>query len=308
MLPIAETIVPIFAVILLGLALRRGGFLPLSLLSPLNRLVYYLAIPAVIFRELSRAPFARLFDPALVTAMCLCVVAALVVSLALAKLLRLSGGIAGTFAQSSFHGNLGYVGLAVAFYFLGNDGLAKASILAAPLMLIQNALAVGCLVLMGRAGGQGRSLFFMAKKVLLHPVIITAVAGVLFSLSGARLPVMADRTIAIIAGMALPLALLVIGASLSFGLMRNYAALSLAAGAVKLLFLPGLAAWAFTRLGIGAGSFLPALILLAAPSATITYVMAREMGGSPDLATAAISINTLLSAASYVLWLSAYAA
>lgn len=306
MLAIVQTIAPIFTVILLGLVLRNRGFLPGSLLGPLNRLVYYIAIPAMIFKEISQAPFSRLFDPRLVISMCLCVLAAMAISLVLARIFRLSGGPVGTFAQASFHGNIGYVGLAVAFYFLGNEGLAAASILAAPLMLTQNLLAVACLVTSGRKGLGGPPLLLMAQKVLIHPVIITAVAAIAFSLSGFKLPVVIDRTLSIVAGMALPLALLVIGASLSFGLMRRWATPTLATGAVKLLALPAVGAWAFTSLGIPGEAFLPALILLAAPTATITFVMAREMGGETELASASISLNTLLSAGTYVLWLSVF--
>ena len=45
------------------------------------------------------------------------------------------------------------------------------------------------------------------------------------------------------------------------------------------------------------------IILLASPTATLTYIMAGEMEGSTELATAAISLNTLLSAITFVFWL-----
>ena len=38
----------------------------------------------------------------------------------LGLLLRIDRRRFGTFIQTSFHGNLGYIGLAVAYYFLGN--------------------------------------------------------------------------------------------------------------------------------------------------------------------------------------------
>ena len=49
---------------------------------------------------------------------------------------------------------------------------------------------------------------------------------------------------------------------------------------------------------------LPAMILLAAPTATVSYVMAGALGGDTDLATAVISVSTIASAATYLLWLS----
>jgi predicted permease len=41
---------------------------------------------------------------------------------------------------------------------------------------------------------------------------------------------------------------------------------------------------------------LPALILLASPTAIISFVMAKEMQGDEDLAIATISASTLASA------------
>jgi predicted permease len=49
---------------------------------------------------------------------------------------------------------------------------------------------------------------------------------------------------------------------------------------------------------------LPAIILLASPTATIAYVMAREMSADSDFAVAAISATTLMSAFTFSFWLS----
>jgi hypothetical protein len=59
----------------------------------------------------------------------------------------------------------------------------------------------------------------------------------------------------------------------------------------------------FHLLRLPPAEFLPALILLASPTATVSYVMSREMAGEPDLATAAISVTTIASALTYTLWL-----
>ncbi len=59
---IITTIIPIFAVIILGWFARWRGFLPDVFLEPANRLVFYLAIPAMIFREISRTSLKTQFD------------------------------------------------------------------------------------------------------------------------------------------------------------------------------------------------------------------------------------------------------
>jgi predicted permease len=303
---ILETVVPVFLVILLGAGLSRQGALPASVLGPLNRLVYYIAIPAMIFLTVRRAPFREHAAFALVFGTLVPVVLGLLAALALAPLFRLRGGLRGTFAQCAFHGNLGYVGLAVSFYYLGDKGLARAGILAAFLMLLQNVLAVaaleGCSGA-GRSRGAARRARTMALRVLGNPVILGVAAGLVFSCSGLPLPVAAERTLSIVADMSLPLALLVIGAGLSFGLVRERIWPVLGAGAVKLFFMPAAGAGLYSLAGLPPAAFLPGVILLAAPSATVCHVMGREMGGSPDFATAAISVTTLLSMVSYSFWL-----
>jgi hypothetical protein len=148
-------------------------------------------------------------------------------------------------------------------------------------------------------------MLFM-KKILGNPVVLGALSGILFSMLKIPIPEIIDNSLKIIGGMALPLALLVIGASLSFSLLRSHFRLAFAAGLLKLFLLPGLGLLLYLALRIPSGQFLPGLILLASPTATITYVMASEMQGSPDLATAAVSMNTLLSAVTFVLWLSPF--
>jgi predicted permease len=57
-----STIIPIFAVVILGWFACRRGFMPPEFLGPANQLVYYLAIPALIFRSISKASFHTQFN------------------------------------------------------------------------------------------------------------------------------------------------------------------------------------------------------------------------------------------------------
>jgi predicted permease len=210
----------------------------------------------------------------------------------------------GSFLQCSFHGNLGYIGLAVAFYFLGNQGFTRASILAGFVMLLQNFLAVVALSRFNKEPDQRISTLSLVRRVLLNPVIISAMTGMAFSLAGLELPVILDRSLKILSGMALPLALLVIGTSISFDQMRQQLRLTALIGVLKLLLLPALGLTFFHMFGLARIEYLPALILLGSPTATVSYVMASEMAGDTDMATAAISVTTLVSAVTFTLWLS----
>jgi len=215
-----------------------------------------------------------------------------------------SGKDRGTYIQSAIHGNLGYIGLAVSYYFLGQEGFAQAGILAGFLMLFQNIMAV--LILQFNREGEEKSgnIASTMKMVWGNPVIVSAVAGMLFSLSNLPIPVLVERTLSIVSGMALPLALLVIGASLSFHLIRHYLLPTLSSSFLKLIVLPAVGFWFYRAFGFSPEQFLPGLILLATPTATITYIMAQEMHGSEELASSNVSLSTLISAPTFILWLS----
>ncbi len=302
---IITTIIPIFAVIFVGWTARQRGFMPPTFLGPANQLVYYVAIPAMIFHAISQGSLSTDFNGrvALLTLSTL-VFFFLLVWGVFSRMLRMTKSQFATFMQSSFHGNLGYIGLAVAYYYLGDRGLASASILAGFLMILQNFLSVFILQYYGSGTAARRPFFAVLRKILSNPVIFSALLGIGFSALEIPLHPIITRTLNIISGMALPLALLLIGASLSLSLIRSRFAAVLISGVLKLALLPGLGLFLYRIWGLSAAAYLPGLILLAAPTATITYVMAGEMNGDKQFAVAAISTNTLLSALTFFIWLS----
>ncbi|MFH1138162.1 MAG: AEC family transporter [Pseudomonadota bacterium] len=300
------TIAPIFLVVILGALVKKVGLVNEAFAAPANKLVYYVAIPAMVFSYISRASFKELFHfPTLVGTLAPAVAVGLI-GAAVLKFGRVPKSSTATWLQAGFHGNIGYVGLAASFYFLGESGLTRAGILAGFLMLLQNFLAVWLLSLVQDPGSSKGKAVFLLKKISFHPVIISAAAGIAFSVVGLALPEVISKSLDIITGMALPLALLLIGGSLSLGRIRDAWKPALAASIVKLVVIPAVGLSVFRLLGLSAQDFLPGLVLLGAPTATLVYVMALEMNGDPDLAAAAISVSTLGSALTYAAWLSLF--
>ena len=114
---ILKTILPIFVIILLGWSLRRLDFMKEGFLKPANRLVYYVAIPAMIFREIAEAELVQHFSLVLVATTLVPLILVALIGVVLVRGIKLQRYRVGSFLQCSFHGNLGYIGLAVAFYF-----------------------------------------------------------------------------------------------------------------------------------------------------------------------------------------------
>lgn len=293
-------VLPVFAVILVGLVGRRLGLLPPEFQGPANRLAYYLSVPCLIFLTVSSAPFREVFRPGLIAACLGCAVLVWAVAVAASSWLGLAGGGRGTFVQASIHSNLGYIGLAVAYYGLGERGLQVAGVFAAFFMLLNNALSV---LALGRFGGGGRpGGGALVRRVALHPVILASLAGLAWSWFALPLPALARETLRILGDLGLPLALLLIGAGLGLEALRSPGPVA-AVVVLKNLALPALGALVLTLLGAGGAERAAAVVLLGAPSATLTLVMGREMGGDPALASAAVTASTLASAVTLTLWL-----
>jgi len=300
---IINTIIPIFSIITLGWFVRFKGFIQPEFLGPANRLVYYLAIPAMIFHAIAKASLKANFDVTVLLITLLSVLIVFAVAWCVGLFWGIRQGALGTFIQASFHGNLGYIGLAVAFYSLGNDGFVRASIIAGFTMILQNFLSVVALQWNSDDISAPENKGAVVLRVLGNPVILSAFAGILFSFSGLRLPMVMDRSLKILSGLALPMALLLIGASLSFKLMQSRIFQLFSSSFLKLILLPGLGVILYRVFHIDPQGYLPGLILLASPTATLTYIMAKEMNGDEDFAVAALSICTMLSAVTFSLWL-----
>jgi len=300
---ILSTIIPIFAIILIGYLARKKGFIPTEFIGPANTLVFYLAIPAMVFSAISRASLTTHFNIGILLISLAMVVVCFILAWLNGNFFRIHANQLGSFIQASSHGNLGYIGLAVAFYYLGESGFVKASILTGFMMILQNLLSVLALTIHARQPGAANHTMIVAKNIGANPVVLSAMAGIVCSLMAIPVPFIIQRSLDILSGLALPMALLIIGASITFQELRRRLKSALSAVAIKLILMPALGYLCFVAMGFDTQDFLPALILLASPSATVSYVMAKEMKGDQDFAVIAISLSTALSAITYSLWL-----
>jgi malate permease and related proteins len=300
---IATTIIPIFTIIALGWIARMKGFLPAEFIGPANRLVYYWAIPAMIFRAIYQGSFKTLFSPRVLGICLVCVSGVFFIAWMSGVFARIKKKQMGSFVQSAFHGNLGYIGLAVSYYYLGAEGFVRAGIMAGFIMILQNFLAVVILRIYADGTSIKMSLTSVLLGIMANPVIIAALVGIFFSLMEFNIPIVLDNSLKILSGMALPLALILIGSSLSFELIRNQIFPVLFSCALKLVLLPGTGLIMFIIFEEAPKDYLPCLILLAAPTATLVYVMAQETKNDTDFAVAIISMSTLLSGFTFAFWI-----
>ncbi|MFN3534713.1 MAG: AEC family transporter, partial [Desulfatiglandales bacterium] len=114
-------ILPVFLLMGLGGLARQLGYLTRESIPVLNMLTYYMAIPVMIFLEISKYDLRTDFHITPVFLTCFAVLPTALFAYILGKISYSRGPTLGSFVQSSIHGNLGYLGLAVSYYVTGSQ-------------------------------------------------------------------------------------------------------------------------------------------------------------------------------------------
>ena len=108
---VIDTLTPIFLLILLGVILRKTGFSPPELLRGVNRLVYYVAAPVLLFLKGSQARIEGEVAVRLLIVLIGATIASMAVAYLVAWLVRVPKRGVGAFVQGSFRSNAAFIGL-----------------------------------------------------------------------------------------------------------------------------------------------------------------------------------------------------
>ena len=290
----ALLILPNFVLILVGLALARRFGYGLEFWSGLEKLVYYVLFPALLFRALATARLDFAQTGWLVAAACAFTLAGLALSLLAKPLFKLDQQLHATGSQCGYRFNT-YIGLAVAGSLFGTPGVALAALLLGVMIPLANFFAVAVLASHSQRG-------FVAELVQ-HPLVVSSLAGFAWNLAGLPLPGFADQTLSLLGQTALPAGLLSVGAAMR--IERGQGPIGAHAWwlVVKLVAVPAIAWGLALALGVH-GLDAKVLVLCAAlPTATNAYILAVRMTGDGRAVAAQVTAGTLLSMLTIPLWM-----
>jgi hypothetical protein len=292
-------VLPVFLVIGLGFSLKRTGLVNSEFLFSLNRLIYYIALPALLFYKIAMADFLVSFNGALLTGLVVSVLIIFVISYGYAGIRRYRPSVQGAFCQGAFRGNLAYIGLAIVYNAFGEEGFAVAGILLGFLVPLFNFLSVFALILPQRRDAYQLNTFYLVKQIAYNPLILASFGGIIWSFLGLSLPQIVDRALGIVTGMSLPLALIAIGASFSFRKLRGDLEVAALSAGLKIVILPTLTGGLLFLLGVRGQELAIGVLLAGTPTATAAYIMAQQMKSDAELSGAIIMLSTLCSLATY---------
>ena len=291
---IITILVPDFTLILIGFVLMRTTDWGQSFWTSLEKLVYFILFPALLFVSTARTPLdfhatGKLLQVALLAVSC-----GIALGWLAKPLFRPGPMIFESGVQTAFRFN-SYIALAVAFRLAGEAGTSLMALIIGFAVPVCNMAAVHALA----HRNQGTLLKELAK----NPLLIATASGTLFNLAGGSLPEVVAVTLARMGSASIALGLLMVGAGLKLTGLAEARGISAYFVFVKLIALPAIA------LGLGRWMALPplqlqiAVMFCALPTASSAYVLATRMGGNGTLVAFLISAGTLLSIATLPLWL-----
>jgi hypothetical protein len=182
---------------------------------------------------------------------------------------------------------------------LGDEGLKKGSILIGFLILVNNTLAI---IVISWASREHTNILNSLASIIKTPLIIATFLGMVLLYFGIPLPKLFMKSMGILANIALPMALIIIGASMSVSTIKNSFKLSGIVTLIKLMVLPFLSFLFCYAYDIPSRDALPGIILLATPAATTSFILANQLGGDTELASGVITLSTLLSPLAFIFW------
>lgn len=287
---------------LLGLLFRKIGWIDEVFASKMNKFVFLVPLPVLLFEDLATVDFAEVWDMKFV----LFCFGATLISIAIAaavSFLWKDRSIQGEFIQASYRSSAALLGIAFIQNIYGDAGMA-------PLMIIgsvplYNVMAVVVLSFFQpeRKKLDRQVWISTLKGIITNPIILGIIAGLLWSALRLPMPSILDKTVSSVGAVATPLGLMAMGATFDIRKAFGRAKPAVVASVMKLVifaavFLP-VAVW----LGFRREQLVAILIMLGSATTVSCYVMARNMGHEGVLTSSTVMLTTLFSAFTVTGWL-----
>ncbi len=291
---VALLVLPDFLLIAFGWLLNRKLGFSRDFFNGLEKLVYYVLFPALLFQSILHTPISIHTAADIFLATTTVVVIGIALAWLAAPVLRPAPLAQASVAQCGYRFNT-YIALALAPSLAGLTGQSIMALIVGFAVPLVNLAAVYAL-----ARHHGTNIW---GALLRNPLLMSTVLGLAGNLAGLELPTPIDTLLVRLGAAAVALGILCVGASLTWQPGETRFSLIGWMLTVKLIALPA-AAWA-VALWFGLDPVKRQMLVLfaAVPTASATYVLAVRMRGDARMVGLIISLGTPLAALTSPLWL-----
>jgi predicted permease len=295
-----EIVVPIFLLIALGYFLKRIKLMSDDITTALNKLVFNVFFPVMIFNSLYKSSFTQAFNAQVI----IYTVAYLAIVFLLAMLIvprvEKQDTKRSVLMQGWYRAFTLLFGYPILMDLYGESGIALLAIVVAIAVPIRNVMGVVTLELYGQDKSNAKK---MLKNIALNPLIISSILGLIAMTIDFKMPQVIAKPLSDVAKIGAPIALISLGAFFKFSRLRkNIKQIIIGVGG-RLIVLPIIFMAAAIMLGFRGVELVVILAVVCVPTGTATFVMSQQMGGDGELASQLIVIGTLVSAVTIFVWI-----
>ena len=291
MIDMFGTLLPIFAIIILGCLIKFSNIMSPRAWEGMENLVYWVLLPSLLIVKLGNAELQEFDFLPMGAALSLATILTVIILIILRTGFKIKQSSYTSVLQGGIRQN-SYIGLAAAGPLYGvGEALAAIGILAVIPMV--NVISVLALMKIKKTKGLGAIVAF--KQLVKNPIIIACALGVFVNASGFGVPLFINETLELVSRGALPLGLLAVGAGLSFGGLVRNPVLLLGSNFLKLILMPVLTAWLCWIFEVDPVASGVAILFAALPSSASSYVMSRQFGGDHGLMAAILTSQVIMA-------------
>ncbi len=304
-----NAVFPLILTVLAGYLLKRAKIVNKEIAGGMNRLVFRLFLPAMLFLNIYNIEDLAALDLTYVWYTLGITGILFLLAIPVTKWISSERRQRGVLVQASFRSNFALVGIPLAESLFGQAGSRVATLLSAFIIPLYNVLAVICLTVFSENTEKKINVKRILLDIIKNPLIqAIALGGVclavraLFDSVGIDFRIKNDlpviyKTLDSLSKVATPLALVVLGAQFEFTAIASLKKQIFFGVIMRALVVPviGLGCAYFMDCFEGA-HFAAFAAVFVTPIAVSSVPMAQEMGADSDLAGQLVVWTTLLSA------------
>ena len=308
---------PIFLLMVLGYIFNKIGLMDEKAASWMNKFVFKVALPVLLFEDLSKEDFAAAWNGRFVLFCFLATAISVLMITLLSMFLVKNKGRRGEFIQGSYRSSAALLGIAFIHNIYGEAGTGMAPLMILGSVPLYNILAVIILMVtapsdyvMGDSSKESSS--DNAKKVLIkktligilkNPIILGIFIGMIWSLLRIPQPKIFNTVVSNIASLATPLGLMSMGATFDFKKAANEIKPALCASFIKLFVLVAIFLPVAVTLGFSGEQLVAILVMLGSATTVSCFIMSKNMGHEGTLSSSIIMMTTFGCSFSLTFWL-----
>jgi malonate transporter len=304
--PVVSSLLPVVLLIVVGLVTGKAKLIRQEAVRDLSNLVFLVLTQALLFRTMSSVHVQDLdFQP---VSLYFAVAAGLFTAL---LLVQGASSRAAVIALSGTFSNTVMIGIPLVGLAYGKDALVLLFTLISLHALVLLTMATVVLELL-HAREQSRhsdaperhplvSVGLAIRNAVIHPVPMPIIAGLLFAQTGWTLPDVVDRPLLLLGNAFGPVALVLVGVTLSQASIGQHLKGALVVSAVKTLLHPALMAAAGYVFGLRGMSLTVLVVAASLPIGANVFLFSQRYQKAEDLVTASVAVSTLVALVSVTL-------